>query len=451
MSSRKPRRRTLAILVSSAVVATLGVLGVTNALAAAGGPITGIGGKCVDVAGAASADGTPVQLWSCNGTGAQQWTISGDEVKALGKCLDVSGGAKTNSAKIQLYGCNGTGAQKWTARSGELVNTASGKCLDAQGRSSAAGTRLIIYTCAASPNQLWTLPGATKPPTTAPTTAPATVPTTAPTTAPTTKAPTTAPTTVPTTKAPTTAPPATASGKKGVSTWDFPGVAGGIKDVKASWYYNWGTNNDAMPADAEFVPMIWDENVDTPGNLAKVKSEGSTLLGFNEPDMSGQANMTVAQALQLWPDLQSTGMRLGSPAVAYGGDTAGGWLDQFMTGARQRNLRVDFITLHWYGSDFSAAAVGQFMGYVKAVHDRYNLPIWVTEYGLMNFSGTPKFPSTAQITSFITNSTKQLQAAPYVERYAWFSLPAVGDSVDYGLYRDASTPTEAGKAYRAAG
>jgi len=417
MSFRKPRRRTLAIVVSTAVVATLGVLGVTDALAASAGPITGIGGRCVDVAGGSSADGTPVQLWGCNGTGAQQWTVDGDEVKALGKCLDVSGGARTDSAKIQLYGCNGTGAQKWAARSGELVNTDSGKCLDATGRSSAAGTRLIIYTCAASTNQLWTLPGATQPPTTAP----------------------------------TTKAPATAAGKKGVSTWDFPGVAGGIKDVKASWYYNWGTNNDAMPADAEFVPMIWDENVDTPGNLAKVKSEGSTLLGFNEPDMSGQANMTVAQALQLWPDLQSTGMRLGSPAVAYGGDTAGGWLDQFMTGARQRNLRVDFITLHWYGSDFSAAAVGQFMGYVKAVHDRYNLPIWVTEYGLMNFSGTPKFPSTAQITSFITNSTKQLQAAPYVERYAWFSLPAVGDSVDYGLYRDASTPTEAGKAYRAAG
>jgi hypothetical protein len=197
--------------------------------------------------------------------------------------------------------------------------------------------------------------------------------------------------------------------------------------------------------------MIWDENVVTAANLAKVKSEGSTLLGFNEPDLAGQAEMTVEQALDLWPQLQGTGMRLGSPAVAFGGNTPGGWLDRFMTGAKQRNLRVDFITLHWYGSDFSDAAVGQFMGYVKAVHDRYNLPIWITEYGLMNFTGTPKFPNTQQITAFITNSTRQLDAAAYVERYAWFSLPAIGDSVDYGLYRDATTPTEAGKAYRSAG
>jgi hypothetical protein len=410
MSALKSRRRALAVIVSATVVAALGVLGISTAMAATAGPITGIGGKCVDVAGANSANGTAVQLYACNGTGAQSWTVDGAAIKALGKCLDVAAASSADGAKVQIYDCNGTGAQKWTARAGELVNTGSGKCLDA------AGTRLQIWACAGGPNQIWALPGGT----TAPTTAPA-----------------------------TTAPGG--GSKKGVSTWEFPGLAGAIKDVGAKWYYNWGTSNDNMPADAEFVPMIWDENVVTAANLAKVKTEGSTLLGFNEPDLAGQAEMTVEQALDLWPQLQNTGMRLGAPAVAYGGNTPGGWLDRFMTGAKQRNLRVDFIPLHWYGSDFSDAAVGQFMGYVKAVHDRYNLPIWVTEYGLMNFTGTPKFPNTQQITAFITNSTKQLEAASYVERYAWFSLPAVGDSVDYGLYRDATTPTEAGKAYRAAG
>jgi len=249
----------------------------------------------------------------------------------------------------------------------------------------------------------------------------------------------------------TTATTTTYSAKKGVSTWDFSGIAPAIKDVGASWYYNWSPSNDTMPAAAEFVPMIWDETDVTDATLATAKSHGSVLLGFNEPDMSGQAAMSVGQALDLWPQLQNTGMRLGSPAVAYGADTAGGWLDQFMAGVAARNLRVDFITLHWYGSDFSDAAVGQFMSYLQAVHDRYQKPIWVTEYGLINFTGTPKYPSTAQITSFITNSTARMEATSYVERYAWFSLPAVGDSVDYGLYLDGSTPTAAGVAYRAAG
>jgi hypothetical protein len=159
----------------------------------------------------------------------------------------------------------------------------------------------------------------------------------------------------------------------------------------------------------------------------------------------------VDAALAAWPQLQATGMRLGSPSVAYGGDTPGGWLDRFMTGARQKGLRVDFITLHWYGSDFSGAAVNQFLGYVDAVHKRYGLPIWVTEYGLMNFSGSPKYPTGAQEAAFITGTTKGMQSRSYVERYAWFALPAVGDSADYGLYKDGDTPTDAGKAYTAAG
>src|SRR5512142_2440650 len=109
---------------------------------------------------------------------------------------------------------------------------------------------------------------------------------------------------------------AATSAKKGVSTWDFPGIAAAIKDVGASWYYNWSPSNDSMPADAEFVPMIWDETYATDATLAKAREEGSTLLGFNEPDMDGQARMRVDEALNLWPRLQNTGMRLGSPAVA---------------------------------------------------------------------------------------------------------------------------------------
>jgi len=256
------------------------------------------------------------------------------------------------------------------------------------------------------------------------------------------------------TKAPAApVPPAATSAKKGVGTWQFAGVKGALDDVGAGWYYNWAADNDSMPApaDVEFVPMIWGKDNVTSATLAKAKREGDVLLGFNEPDMDGQANMSVEDALAAWPKLQDTGRRLGSPAVAYGGDTAGGWLDRFMKGAKAKGLRVDFITLHWYGSDFSAASINQFLGYVDAVHKRYDLPIWVTEYGLMNFSGSPKYPTGAQAATFIKGSTKGMEKRSFVERYAWFGLPAIGDSVDFGLYKDSSTPTEAGRAYQAAG
>ncbi|MFJ8431509.1 ricin-type beta-trefoil lectin domain protein [Kitasatospora sp. NPDC094019] len=124
------------------------------------GRITGYGGKCVDVASAGTADGTAIQLWDCNGTAAQSWTVGTDgTIRALGKCLDVTSAGTANGTPLQLWGCNGTGAQQWQARADRtLVNPASGRCLDATGPSSANGTRLQIWDCYASANQQWNLP-----------------------------------------------------------------------------------------------------------------------------------------------------------------------------------------------------------------------------------------------------------------------------------------------------
>ncbi|MFE9955109.1 chitosanase [Micromonospora sp. NPDC005299] len=156
------RKRTVALL-SAALLMSAAALGygMASASAATAGPINGLGGKCVDVAGANPANGTPVQLWDCNGTAAQAWTVGDADgsVRALGKCLDVTAASSADGAKVQLYDCNGTGAQKWAASNGALVNTGSGRCLDATGGSTANGTRLQIWTCSGSANQRWALPG----------------------------------------------------------------------------------------------------------------------------------------------------------------------------------------------------------------------------------------------------------------------------------------------------
>ncbi|BCJ39342.1 hypothetical protein Athai_68450 [Actinocatenispora thailandica] len=124
------------------------------------GEIDGYGGACVDVAGGATDDGTPIQLHSCNGTQAQQWTVGTDgTVQAFGKCMDVTDGATDNGTPVQLYGCNGTPAQQWqVGTGGQLVNTKSGRCLDATGPSAADGTRLQIWDCTGADNQRWNLP-----------------------------------------------------------------------------------------------------------------------------------------------------------------------------------------------------------------------------------------------------------------------------------------------------
>ncbi|MDV9169860.1 ricin-type beta-trefoil lectin domain protein [Streptomyces sp. W16] len=124
------------------------------------GAFVGLASKCLDVAGGSTTNGTAVQLYDCNGSTAQQWTVGTDgTVRSLGKCLDVTSASTADGAKVQLYDCNGTAAQQWSYNSstGDVVNTAANKCLDVTGNVSTNGTRAQIWTCSGAANQKWHL------------------------------------------------------------------------------------------------------------------------------------------------------------------------------------------------------------------------------------------------------------------------------------------------------
>ena len=125
------------------------------------GTVTASNGICLDVAGAQTANGTPIQLAWCNGNQAQQWTVGSDgTVRALGKCLDVAGGGTAAGTAVQLWDCNGTGAQQWSHSSGTqaLRNPQSGRCLQPVGRVQSDGARTEIANCDGSAVQRWSLP-----------------------------------------------------------------------------------------------------------------------------------------------------------------------------------------------------------------------------------------------------------------------------------------------------
>ncbi|HEY2576318.1 MAG TPA: ricin-type beta-trefoil lectin domain protein [Streptosporangiaceae bacterium] len=124
------------------------------------GPITGIGGLCVDDRGAITTNFNPVQVFTCNGTAAQQWTVvqAGSTLRVLGKCMDINGGGTADGTKVDLFDCNNTGAQVFIPQSnGSLMNPQSGKCLDDTG-SGGSGTQLQIWDCTGGANQHWSLP-----------------------------------------------------------------------------------------------------------------------------------------------------------------------------------------------------------------------------------------------------------------------------------------------------
>ncbi|WP_027659590.1 ricin-type beta-trefoil lectin domain protein [Salinispora fenicalii] len=121
--------------------------------------IIGLADKCVDVPGANGADGQYLNLWHCNGTNAQDWTLPGDgTIRAFGLCMDVAWGSVENEAVVQLAYCSGNPAQQWVFTSaGELVNPQANKCLDVKYGDSSDGARLQTFQCHGGANQQWRL------------------------------------------------------------------------------------------------------------------------------------------------------------------------------------------------------------------------------------------------------------------------------------------------------
>ncbi|MCQ9133635.1 MULTISPECIES: endo-1,4-beta-xylanase [Streptomyces] len=123
-----------------------------------GTAIKGVGsGRCVDVPGSSTADGTQLNLWDCHSSANQQWTsTSAGELRVFGdKCLDAAGTG--NGAKVQIYSCWGGDNQKWRLNSdGSIVGVQSGLCLDAVANGTANGTLLQLYSCSGGSNQRWT-------------------------------------------------------------------------------------------------------------------------------------------------------------------------------------------------------------------------------------------------------------------------------------------------------
>ncbi|MBT2421812.1 ricin-type beta-trefoil lectin domain protein [Streptomyces sp. ISL-22] len=118
---------------------------------------SGIAGKCMDVNGASTADGTAVQTWSCGDGANQYWSAYTDgTLRSLGKCLDAAGGATANGTKVQIWACHGGANQVWQPYNGGYRNPASGRCLDVPGSSTADGTQLVLWDCNGGSNQKWT-------------------------------------------------------------------------------------------------------------------------------------------------------------------------------------------------------------------------------------------------------------------------------------------------------
>ena len=119
-----------------------------------------VAGRCLNDTGNGSATGTPADLWACNSSAAQRWTVVADgTLRIHGKCLATVRSGTKNGTRASLQPCTGGAAQRWLVQSGgELVNGKSGTCLADPGSSRGNGTQPWIWSCTGQPNQRWMPP-----------------------------------------------------------------------------------------------------------------------------------------------------------------------------------------------------------------------------------------------------------------------------------------------------
>ncbi|WP_174867751.1 RICIN domain-containing protein [Streptomyces lasalocidi] len=117
-------------------------------------------GRCLDARAAATANGTAVQQYSCNGSTAQQWslTATSDGYVRLAnrndsnQVADVADVSTADNAPVHLWSYGGGANQQWLpvdegGGAYHFVNRNSGKCLDDPGASTADSVQFVQYPC----------------------------------------------------------------------------------------------------------------------------------------------------------------------------------------------------------------------------------------------------------------------------------------------------------------
>ena len=118
-------------------------------------------GLCLSVTGASKAAAATADLYTCNGSASENWTVNSSGTitgNNSGLCLSVSGDSTALKTTADISTCDGDSSEKWTVESnGTIVNGAAGLCLSVTGAATTNYATADLYTCNGSVSENWTL------------------------------------------------------------------------------------------------------------------------------------------------------------------------------------------------------------------------------------------------------------------------------------------------------
>ncbi|MFJ9609730.1 ricin-type beta-trefoil lectin domain protein [Kitasatospora sp. NPDC101176] len=122
-------------------------------------------GRCLDAPNNNTGNGMHPQLWDCNGTDAQRYSLNANGTLTINnQCVAASANGTAVGTQIILWNCLGEGGQQWRYRAdGSIYNPQSGLCLDVPWANSNAGTTLQLFTCNGTTAQRWSIPTVSTP------------------------------------------------------------------------------------------------------------------------------------------------------------------------------------------------------------------------------------------------------------------------------------------------
>jgi len=190
-----------------------------------------------------------------------------------------------------------------------------------------------------------------------------------------------------------------------------------IASGNIGWTYHWQDGPiHTMPEHVEFYPMLWGDGQAIDqfyACMAEMDYTPTHMLGPNEPDIPGQANLTPARAVQLWrthlEPYADQGVQLCTPAPAH--DVQ--WLQDFME--QCEGCRISCVAMHSY-DDYDPNFT-DLQNRVESFHEAFpDYDIWVTEYGLTAASG----PTEDNVMQYVAATTEYFDSVDYIKRYAFF-------------------------------
>ncbi|KAH8171774.1 glycosyl hydrolase catalytic core domain-containing protein [Sarocladium implicatum] len=250
-----------------------------------------------------------------------------------------------------------------------------------------------------------------------------------------------------------------------ISTRSAPLIPGGKKAGSAGgnavpfwkdhlgWWYDWTPQPSSVPGLVS-VSMLWGNGQNGPkdaqrfSDFRNMEETPEYLLGFNEPDCSGQdisANMGVSDGVKVWNEMivpkGNQGALLGSPSMCLQKDES--WLKKFNDAGLSRSW--DFTAIHVYKPDMAGVQAD-----IDHYWNTYGKPIWVTEFGCVydqdNF--TP-CSDQGQINSWISDVVDLFEKNEHVMAYAYTDGSGLGQAW-LPTQNNGQELSESGKAYLSA-